>query len=201
MVLANDIPEPVHIKLDNQVPTLQEYSYALSELEFLATQSLVRFEPTSALPVVKLICGTYGPFSPPRKTYVPLWLALCLYEHDRGRILLPEWMTAEALAKSVEEEQKFEGVFSSIHPHWMVISKILIEKTGQDIPNLEEIKKSLQRLKEIRWEKMRRGVSELNPYHLQTNNLSYMEINLIRPVFVKAMQTLRKINPAESTAL
>jgi hypothetical protein len=45
--------------------------------------------------VLTLFClqGVYGPFQPPAKAVVPLWLALSLKRKRKCRIIGPEWLT------------------------------------------------------------------------------------------------------------
>lgn len=40
-----------------------------------------------------MLQGVYGPFQPPSKATVPLWLALSLKRKRKCRIVGPEWLT------------------------------------------------------------------------------------------------------------
>lgn len=64
------------------------------ELTFLAEEDVVEIVPLFSMSRVRLLSGTYGPFEPPRRAQVPLWLALSLKKKRKCRIVPPEWLVA-----------------------------------------------------------------------------------------------------------
>ncbi|KAJ3376783.1 DNA replication complex GINS protein PSF2, partial [Lobulomyces angularis] len=62
------------------------------ELAFLAENELITVAPTVKLPILYLMGNNYGPFQPPLKEKVPIWLAILLRNRNKCRIVPPEWM-------------------------------------------------------------------------------------------------------------
>lgn len=64
-----------------------------SEIEYLATSSThVHIVPLTSIDKARFLSGVYGPFRPPQRTLVPLWLALTLKKKGKCYIIPPEWM-------------------------------------------------------------------------------------------------------------
>lgn len=62
------------------------------ELTFLAEDDTIDIVPLFSMSRVRLLAGIYGPFTPPSRATVPLWLALSLKRKNKCRIVPPEWL-------------------------------------------------------------------------------------------------------------
>lgn len=62
------------------------------ELTFLAEDDVIDIVPLFSMSRVRLLSGIYGPFTPPGRATVPLWLALSLKRKRKCRIVPPDWM-------------------------------------------------------------------------------------------------------------
>lgn len=62
------------------------------ELTFLAEDDVIDIVPLFSMSRVRLLSGIYGPFTPPSRATVPLWLALSLKRKRKCRIVPPEWL-------------------------------------------------------------------------------------------------------------
>jgi len=129
---------------------------------------------------------------------LPLWLIIELKLKKLGKVVLPTWLSELELKKLLQYE--FNSLQLSELPYfWLEISKLLIEIAADDIDSLEEVKKTLKDLKEVRQNKLRSSLkftlSSQNPgaqqtrdysfknvlNHLEIPNLSHFELNEIRP--------------------
>ena len=63
-----------------------------AEIEFLSEFEMVEIIPLEKLPVYKTIQGDYGPFKPPFKGSMPLWMAKSLLRKGKISIVPPEWL-------------------------------------------------------------------------------------------------------------
>lgn len=62
------------------------------ELTFIAEEDVIDIVPLFSMSRVRLLSGIYGPFTPPGRAQVPLWLALSLKRKRKCRIVAPEWL-------------------------------------------------------------------------------------------------------------
>lgn len=66
-----------------------------SEIETVATsETQIQIVPLLSVDKARLLSGLYGPFRPPGRTTVPLWLALNLKRKGKCYIVPPDWMMA-----------------------------------------------------------------------------------------------------------
>ncbi|KAI7902145.1 DNA replication complex GINS protein PSF2 [Cokeromyces recurvatus] len=178
------------------LPRAYQASFTPSEVEFIASDEKIKIIPKTKLPRLQFIQGTYGPFLPPLATEVPIWLALLMKKNNKCSIICPDWLNIDFLKKRQEEEEK-EQEFSNLPFHYMELSQMLLDAAPDDIPNAEQIHKILQDLQETREAKAREGFKALDDKWLGMNNLSFMEINKIRPFFSLAFNEMRKLNLAD----
>lgn len=65
-----------------------------SETEYIATETtMIEIVPRLSFDRVRLLGGIYGPFRPPAKAKVPLWLAVNLRSKKKCDIVPPDWLT------------------------------------------------------------------------------------------------------------
>ncbi|KAI9492653.1 DNA replication complex GINS protein PSF2 [Zychaea mexicana] len=179
------------------LPRSHQAAYTPSEIEFLAGEEEILIIPTHSMPKLQFISGVFGPFRPPLKAKVPLWLALMLKKHHMCSILAPEWLSVDNLKKLLDDEETV-AEFSPLPFHYMEISMMLLESAPEDVPNSEQIRRYLKDLRETRQSKARAGLAVLDDRYLGMNNLSLMEINEIRPFFSRAFLEMRKLNHEDS---
>src|SRR4051794_21798706 len=101
-------------------------TFTPSEIEFLAEDDPIFIIPTFRTDSLLFLSGTYGPFRPPAKTTVPLWLALLLRRHDKCTIVPPEWLSIESLKKNLEYEREDEG-FSPLPWRYMEVAQMILK--------------------------------------------------------------------------
>ncbi|KAI9014797.1 Psf2-domain-containing protein [Gaertneriomyces semiglobifer] len=179
------------------LPKEARNAFTPAEIEFLAESDTIYIVPSQRMEALQLINGTFGPFRPPMKQKVPLWLALTMKRKHRCRIQPPDWMDVDSLKQKIEEETTYME-FSKMPFHFMETSQLLLDCASDDIPHAEEVRTLLKDLREARQAKARKGLEALDPYYLQMDNLGLMEINEIRPIFTKAFNELRRITPDQS---
>lgn len=76
-----------------------------SEVEFLGEKQLVSIVPNFNCDVIYLISGSVGPFRAGLPVKVPIWLAVCLKQKQKCRIVSQEWMDIEGLNERKEMEK------------------------------------------------------------------------------------------------
>ncbi|OJJ01116.1 hypothetical protein ASPVEDRAFT_27805 [Aspergillus versicolor CBS 583.65] len=89
------------------------------EISFLAEMEMVTIVPRQRLEGLKLLGGPVEPLIPPRRTTVPLWLALLLKRQRRANILPPHWLLPESLSLILDIEtrdHKYQYTFSPPPP-------------------------------------------------------------------------------------
>ncbi|KAJ3413667.1 DNA replication protein psf2 [Chytridiales sp. JEL 0842] len=156
-----------------------------SEIELIAENQMITIIPKHRMEALDLISGTYGPFRPPIKNDVPLWLALTLKKHGKCNIEPPDWMDTDQLAQKIDEEKASKTA-------------------SDDIPSLGEVRSRLKTLYDIRQEKAMAGLKYINAdlmqqgSQLSLDNLGLMEINAIRPFFTRAFNEVRKISAVDA---
>ncbi|KAL4957164.1 GINS complex protein-domain-containing protein [Aspergillus filifer] len=89
------------------------------EISFLAEMEQVTIVPRQRLEGLELLGGPITPLIPPRRTTLPLWLALLLKRQRRANILPPPWLHPESLSLILEIEtrdQDYQHAFSPPPP-------------------------------------------------------------------------------------
>lgn len=134
-----------------------------------------------------------------RRLEVPLWVAIILKSQDKCNVVAPDWLSLSYLRRKYEEEVKTPHKFSDLPGSWLEVSKILLAKASDDLPEpAHQFKSILQDLREIRLAKSRKGLMELNESNIQLDGLSMMEINEIRPFVLTVMNQLRQLHETVS---
>ncbi|KAJ3046010.1 DNA replication protein psf2 [Rhizophlyctis rosea] len=172
------------------LPKAYRTAFTPAEVEFLAENELITIVPLHRMDTLQMIDGFYGPFRPPIKQKVPLWLALTLKKKQKCQIQPPSWMDPDHLTQKIEEE-KNRREFSSLPFPYMEIAHLLLDCANDDIPRADTVRTLLRDLRERRQAKARQGLESLDPYYLQMDNLGLMEMNEIRPFITKAFNEIR----------
>jgi GINS complex subunit 2 len=107
---------------------------------------------------------------PPRRTTVPLWLALLLKKQHKCNIVPPDWLSHEYLEKLLREEENSPDRFCELPFRWLETAELLLEAAPDDLPlpppsivsaGLSDLRVLLRGLREIRQAKAREGLRSL----------------------------------------
>ncbi|KAI5954807.1 PSF2 [Candida theae] len=130
-----------------------------------------------------------------RREKVPLWVALILKAQGKCNIVPPKWLNVNYLKEKYDDEIRKPAQFSDLPWNWLELSKILLTKAPDDLPDaVSDLRSIIQDLREIRLIKSRKGLKELNESNIALNGLSLMEINEIRPFVLPVMNKLRQLH-------
>jgi len=164
------------------------------ELEFIAcSHETIEIIPLFNMDRIRLISGVYGPFQPPRKVHVPLWLAINLKIKSKCNIVPPEWLSAEYIKQKVDEELA-EEQFTALPFRYLEIAKVLLDVASDDLAVPDRIRFHLKNLREARQAKARSGLALIDTSVVDLPNLCEMEINEIRPYFVRTMGVISHLH-------
>ncbi|KAF9805493.1 hypothetical protein IEO21_09025 [Rhodonia placenta] len=107
-------------------------------------------------------------------------------------IVPPEWLNVEFLQDRLTQETTGPE-FSEMPFRFAEIAKTLLDVASDDIINPDKVRSLLQDIREARQAKSREGLSKLDHSELSLPNLCSMEINEIRPFFVRSMGILGQL--------
>jgi len=138
------------------------------------------------------ISGAYGPLRPPAKARVPLWMAINLKLKKKCHIVPPDWLSVEFLQDRLTRETSFPE-FSKLPFRFAEISKVILDIASDDVESPDKIRTLFKDIREARQAKSREGLQKLDHSELSLPNLCSMEINEIRPFFVKGMSVLTQL--------
>ncbi|CCM00663.1 uncharacterized protein FIBRA_02702 [Fibroporia radiculosa] len=186
------------------LPPPLRISVTPAELELIASEQLVEIVPLVAMERTAFISGAYGPLRPPTKCKVPIWMATNLKLKKKCHIVPPDWLNVEFLQERLNRETSVPE-FSELPFRFAEIAKVLLDVASDDVSNPDKIRSLLQDIREARQAKSRDGLSVLDHSELSLPNLSSMEINEIRPFFIRSMGILTKLvrepNPQQMNQL
>ncbi|KAL1407721.1 DNA replication protein psf2 [Vanrija albida] len=170
------------------------------EHTFLAEDELVDIVPRFSMSRVRLLSGTYGPFTPPSRASVPLWLALSLKRKSKCRIVPPDWLQVEKLQELLKQERSKPEEFQPLPRRFVETSKVLLDVAPDDLTNPAQIRSLLKDVREVRQAKIRIGLQSegvMRGSYLQVTNLTPIELTELKPFLVKAMGMLQGLEPKE----
>ncbi|TIA87244.1 hypothetical protein E3P99_03279 [Wallemia hederae] len=177
-----------------------KHSLTPSELHFIATSEYaVEIVPNFSMGQIRLLSGIWGPFRPPAKAKVPLWLALDLKRRKRCAVVPPEWLTVDHLQEKLKDETS-DGQYADLPFRYLEISKAIIEVAGDDLDNAAVIRSLLMDIRQARQTKSREGVLKMNDTGMAMTGISQLEINELRPFFVQSFGVMRKLGGAHVPA-
>jgi len=159
-------------------------------IEFEAGDVPVIIAPTTKLQSIYLISGTVGPFQPPLKCKVPIWLAVQLKTLNKCNIVPPVWMDLENLTRILKDEDP-------LYPlpfEYMEIASILLGRARDDIPKGSEVYVAIHEIYQRQKAKFRSKINDLDPEHNKVEGLQYMGINELRDFAVLSYNHLRTIH-------
>ncbi|KAJ3062626.1 DNA replication protein psf2 [Podochytrium sp. JEL0797] len=169
------------------------------EIEFIAEAQLITIVPTRTIAdKFELLAGEFGPFRPPLKSKVPLWMALSLKRKGKCTIVPPVWLDAEYLEAKLEEEKASDG-FTEMPFNWLETANLIATSAQDDIPHYEQVRNLIKSIKETRSNKAIAGLKFItidlfSQGFLNLDNLGLMEVNEIKPFFAKAFDEMGKFS-------
>ncbi|KAI1796186.1 Psf2-domain-containing protein [Ganoderma leucocontextum] len=181
------------------LPPSLRTSISPPELELVASEQLVEIVPLVSMERTAFISGAYGPLRPPTKCKVPLWMASNLKLKKKCHIVPPTWLDVDFLQEKLAQETTSPD-FSEMPFRFAEIAKILLDVASDDLQNPERIRTLLKDIREARQAKSREGLSKLDHNELLLHNLCAMEINEIRPFFVRGMGVLTQLTRVREPA-
>lgn len=172
--------------------------FKVSELSFLAEQEIVTIIPRQQCASLPLLSGPLPALKVNARADVPIWLALFLKRQKRAIVVCPDWLSVESLTSFITAESKVlqDGTiagFSKVPYYWLEVSELLLDGCSDDIPDVEEVRRLLQQLRELRRQKVRDGLEVLEGTVLHMDNIGCGEINEIRELYSETMNTLRAL--------
>jgi GINS complex subunit 2 len=135
-----------------------------AEIEFLSEFEMVEIVPLEPIPLLKTLYGNYGPYKPPFKSSMPLWIAKFLYKKSKIQISSP--IILQDLNASLLQE-KSEISFSALPFHYIEMSKLSLDP---------QVSATVQDIWEIRERKIQSGLLSLDAYYLQVIRVTLLII-------------------------
>uniref|UniRef100_A0A7N0V5M3 DNA replication complex GINS protein PSF2 n=1 Tax=Kalanchoe fedtschenkoi TaxID=63787 RepID=A0A7N0V5M3_KALFE len=168
--------------------------FSAEEVEYVAEDELVEIVPNMRMDALNLVCGDFGPFMPQIATPVPLWLAIALKKRGKCAISPPEWMSVDKLTEILEAERESPRVFQPLPFHYVEIARLLFDFAREDIPDTYMVRSLVEDIRNVRFHKMEINLEEIQgrAHAVKIKNLSAMEVNIVRPFVVRALQAFYK---------
>ncbi|OVA08737.1 GINS complex [Macleaya cordata] len=168
--------------------------FSSAEVEFLAEDEMVEIVPNISMDPLNLLCGNFGPFRPQIATEVPMWLAMALKKRGKCTIRPPEWMSVGKLTQVLEAERDSPREFQPLPFHYVEISRLLFDHAREDIPDVYMVRSLIEDIRDVRFHKVESGLETIaaRTHAVKLKNLSAMEVNIVRPFFVRALQAFYK---------
>lgn len=185
-------PIPFFIML---LPSQLKQNLLPSEINFLAENEYIQILPRYSMKSIQLIGTKIPNLRALRREKVPIWVALILKSQGKCNIVPPDWLNLIYLKEKYDQEMKSPMAFSDLPWNWIEVSKMLLAKAPDDLPDAShQLRSLLQDLREIRQVKTRKGLKEVNESNIALNGLSLMEINEVRPFMLSVMNRLRELH-------
>ncbi|KAH9710424.1 DNA replication complex GINS protein PSF2 [Citrus sinensis] len=155
------------------------------EVEFMAEDELVEIVPNMRMDPLNFICGDFGPFYPQIPVKVPLWLAAALKKRGKCTIRPPQWMSIG--------EREDRGTFQAVPFHYIEISRLLFDHARDDIPDIYMVRSLIEDIRDVRLHKIETNLEKFSATSaVKIAHLSAMEVNVVRPFVVRALQAFYK---------
>jgi GINS complex subunit 2 len=177
------------------VPWLPEELSLLAEEE-----TFVDISPHFASEPMTFLSGTYGPFRAGMAIRVPLWLALLLNGNHMCTVHPPPWLTLSEVRKLVNEEKQNAGL-TPVPRSYMEVSMAFFTRSPSSIQNLDRVRTAVEDLWQIRVEKIRRSLLQINTTadFSQLPNGTRMEVHYFREPMTRIHELLTSIPATQDT--
>ncbi|KAI0983174.1 hypothetical protein GJ496_010603 [Pomphorhynchus laevis] len=167
------------------------------ELEYIAENEPINIIPKFSGPPIALLSGTVGPFKAGIVIAVPLWLALTMKHQNRAHIVVPDWMNLDNVIRMKNQEYVEEAFAAMPNPYWMVVAKMLLKLTPEDIPNADQVHSLLQDIWDKRQYKFRKSTElfiQGNGGFASLPHCTVPEINLYRDLLASFVSKANELN-------
>ncbi|KAL0855149.1 hypothetical protein Bca101_060301 [Brassica carinata] len=145
--------------------------FSPQEVEFVAEDELVEIVPNMNMEPLNFIAGDFGRFVPQIPTQVLLWLAVALKRRGKCTFRPPGWLSVDNLTQILEAEREPQSKFQALPFGYVETARLLFDHARGDIPDMYMIE-----------------------------NVSAMEVNLVRPFVRRALEAFYKHDKPEADA-
>jgi GINS complex subunit 2 len=166
--------------------------YTPDEIEFLVGNDSISILPKISLKI-PLVSNKPIHLEPNRILQVPIWLAIMLRRANHCSIIPPPYLSVSLLSAVLTSELAItDGFQTSLPCHWYELAIILFREAASDFENdIEELRRLVQHLREIRWGKVAAGIKDVDASPLNLTGLGIMELNVAaKPFLIPAMNKL-----------
>lgn len=182
-------------------------TFTSDELEYIAENELIKVEPRFSAEQVNFLTGDFGPFSPGIPVFVPLWFAARLRQSGQCRIIPPKWLSVDELQRILADERALSASLTPLPFHYLEIATILLDCASEDIQHPDKVQELLDDVEKCRGNKLNSGLKlvldaatrEMVPHALQVDNISAMEVNMLRAGVFKALDHVVAMGDAQVT--
>eukprot|EP01094_Clydonella_sp_ATCC50884_P026973 TRINITY_DN7566_c0_g1_i2.p1 TRINITY_DN7566_c0_g1~~TRINITY_DN7566_c0_g1_i2.p1 ORF type:complete len:241 (+),score=50.72 TRINITY_DN7566_c0_g1_i2:346-1068(+) len=168
--------------MEEHMRYMQEGMFTPRQVEFIAEDELISIEPLQNIAAIPFIRGQVGPFRVGIPAEVPLWLAVLLKKRNKCKIQYPDWLSADAL-RATRDEEKISETCTPLPFHYLEISQQLLSAAPDNMQDTVDIRTLLEDIHALRLSKIRKLVLKLDECYvpcLPLENLCAMELNSMR---------------------
>jgi hypothetical protein len=133
--------------------------------EFLAQETEIEITMNRKMNQLNLL-EPVGPFEMFKRQTVPLWLAILLRQKNKATIVIPDWLQVPSLQQWLQKEKE-SPAFQEAPFHYIEIAKLLLAHASEEMQNPILIQELLFSIKDIRWNKLRQGILQIDGNYIQ----------------------------------
>ncbi|KAL7214872.1 hypothetical protein ACSBR1_027118 [Camellia fascicularis] len=103
------------------------------------------------------------------------------------------------IATVLEAERDSQKTFQPLPFHFVEISRLLFDHARDDIADIYMVRSLIEDIKDVRFQKIGTGLEVISQRTaaLKLEHLTAMEVNIVRPFVVRALQTFYKLDSPE----
>ncbi|KAI5184362.1 GINS complex subunit 2 [Nematocida homosporus] len=158
----------------------------------LAQGQLVTVVPLVGIERFELIEGPIGPLVPMAPAQVPLYAALLLKHSGQCVIQAPEWLSLSYLKRAVEREEELKDEFTETDMYLFENASVCLENC-EIIEDIAEIRIQLKKLREVRMQKLLKGIEYIDTPIIGTNNLTFFEFRKIKEYLLPHLEIQKNL--------
>ncbi|XP_008462892.1 DNA replication complex GINS protein PSF2 isoform X2 [Cucumis melo] len=98
------------------------------------------------------------------------------------------------LTQILEAERDSQGSFQILPFHYVEISKLLFDHARDDVPDMYLVRSLIEDIRDVRFHKVETSLESIDTRTsaVKIKDLSAMEVNIVRPFVVRALQAIYK---------
>ncbi|CAF2127313.1 unnamed protein product [Brassica rapa subsp. trilocularis] len=175
--------------------------FSPEEVEFMAEDELVEIVPNMNMEPLNFIAGDFGRFIPQIPIQVPLWLAVALKRRGKCTFRPPGWLSVDNLTQVLEAEREPQSKFQALPFSYVEIARLLFDHARDDIPDMYMVRSLVEDIRDVRLHKLENNLGTfLGTSAVKMENVSAMEVNLVRPFARRALEAFYKHDKPEAAA-